>query len=419
MGEDTSMQGQLGQREEQLFVTLQKLLQIQATEVKGSLEEAAQLVADMLSADKVDIWLHEPEHQRLVALGVSDTVMGRRQRELGLDVLSLANKGRTVEVFQTGMVHLDGRVDEDEGELVGFKEGLGVRSTLAVPLLIAEERRGVLMVASANEDAFDEQDKHFLLSVAHWLGILTHRAQLVEQLTHDAAEQARRVAADTLLTMMAHDVRNYLTPIKGRIDLLQRRFTREKREQDLPELVAISKGMKRVDRLLRDLLDVARLEKGIFSLHKEFFNLTSLLEETIALFKTDAMEIELASPAEIAIFGDPEKLRQAVENLLSNAIKYAPKGTPVRIDVTVEGQEEMSWAVLRVSNQGKPIPESLQAHLFEPFVSGSTSTGLGLGLYLSNQIIQAHHGTLDVNSHAAAGTTFEMRLPVNYIDPEL
>src|SRR5207253_9814807 len=120
------------QRQDCLLTTLEGLLELPATEVKATLDQATSLIAEVLVADKVDVFFHDPASETLVALGTSDTPMGRRQRAIGMDRLSLANRGRTVEVFLTGTSYLTGHADQDPDVLAAAKVGLGVKSVIAV-----------------------------------------------------------------------------------------------------------------------------------------------------------------------------------------------------------------------------------------------------------------------------------------------
>src|SRR5690349_11486660 len=102
-----------GNRDRQLLVVLQRLLTLEPGDLSAAMTDAAQQVAEVLGADKVDIFFYLPAEQALVAEGTSDTPMGHRQRELGLDRLPLAGGGRTVEVFQTGQSHRADHLDRD------------------------------------------------------------------------------------------------------------------------------------------------------------------------------------------------------------------------------------------------------------------------------------------------------------------
>ena len=182
-----------------LLDTLQQLLALEATDLRVALAQAAHLVAGVLGVDKVDVLLHEAASDSLVALGTSDTPMGRREHELGLDRLPLAGGGQTVTAYQTGRSYLMRRVEAATGELKRITEELGVRSSIGTPLEVNGERRGVLLAASARPDRFDERDLRFLEAVSRWIGSVTHRAELVERLAERAAAEGfRRGAAEAL-----------------------------------------------------------------------------------------------------------------------------------------------------------------------------------------------------------------------------
>jgi two-component system, OmpR family, sensor kinase len=119
---------------DRLLTTLEQLLAIEATDLRDALTQVAQLLSEALAADKFDAFLYDPAVSTLVSLGVSDTPMGHHQRAAGLDRLPIANRGRTVQVFQTQTGYCTGHADQDPDELVGIVETLGVRSTVAVPL---------------------------------------------------------------------------------------------------------------------------------------------------------------------------------------------------------------------------------------------------------------------------------------------
>ena len=129
-------------RQDRLLATLERLLELPATEVKVTLGQAAQLIAEVLAADKVDIFFHDNTNETLVALGTSDTPMGRKQKAIGLDRLPMANGGRVVEVFLTGISHLTGHADQDPKELPGIKVSLGIRSSAITVLEAGTQHRG-------------------------------------------------------------------------------------------------------------------------------------------------------------------------------------------------------------------------------------------------------------------------------------
>ncbi len=112
-----------------LLTVLEQLLALDATELRTTLTRASQLLVEVLGADKVDVLLYEAASDSLVALGTSDTPMGRREHQLGLDCLPLAEGGRTVEVYRTGRPYLIRRVEDATGELQKITDQLGVCSS--------------------------------------------------------------------------------------------------------------------------------------------------------------------------------------------------------------------------------------------------------------------------------------------------
>src|SRR5262245_54410671 len=117
-----------------MLQTLQKLLSIDAVELQPALNQAATDVGDMMSADKVDVFLYEPERHSLQSFGASATPMAERQFALGMDRLQVVNGGLAVDVFNSGETTITGHADMEPGELPGMVRGLGVRSELIAPL---------------------------------------------------------------------------------------------------------------------------------------------------------------------------------------------------------------------------------------------------------------------------------------------
>jgi DNA-binding CsgD family transcriptional regulator len=184
--------------DDRLFDTLVSLLGIASPELRPALDRASDLVAEALGADKVDVFLHQAASDSLVALGTSRTPMGREQHRLGLDRQPLANGGRAAAVYLAGEPFLQARADEDPEELKGIVEGLGVRSGLFAPLDVGGQRRGVLQAVSAEPGRFAERDLRFLAAVAGWVGMVTLRAELSEELARQAERRGERRAGDEL-----------------------------------------------------------------------------------------------------------------------------------------------------------------------------------------------------------------------------
>lgn len=402
--------------EGRLLHTLQELLKLPTLGLSDALTAASQCIADALECDKVDAFLLDEAKQTLRAVGTSQTPMGELQHALGLDALALANGGRIAEVFTTGRSRLDGRVEQDPEELRGYVTGLGVRSSLAVPFDVDGVRRGVLSAVSAESEFFQLGDLMFLEAVASWVGIITQQAERVEQARRTEAERARRAGADEIITVLAHDLRNHLHPLLGRLQLL-RLHAEAGRVVEVRELETSVRSVQRLSRLTNDLLDLKRLDEGLFHLNLAAVDLTVIAKETAAGLATAAVPIQVSGADTLVVIADADRVRQALENLLSNAVKYSPAGKFVRVSVKAEN-ESRALAVLEVIDDGPGISPELLPRLFERYASSPDSPGLGLGLYLAHRIARAHGGDLTVHVTSGAGTCFRLELPVSVPESE-
>jgi signal transduction histidine kinase len=337
--------------------------------------------------------------------------MGRRQVALGLNRMALSNGGRAAEVFHRGEPYRSSHVDEDPEELPGVKHALGVRSALMVALDVDGVRRGVLQVDSAEPSRFTEEDLAFLGAVAQWVGLMLHRAELVERTAQDAAEQARQSTATELITILAHDLRAPLTPVDGYLAMIQQTAEREGQDQYLQYATRARRGVKRLERMLSDLLDTTRLEQGLFELTLEPVDLAVLVQETADLLRSPTALIEVRAPGYLVAEVDANRLRQALENLLSNALRHSPDGMAVIIELTTEQGTGGTVAVITVQDAGPGIAPDLLPRLFTRFASEGNTKGLGLGLYLARGIAVAHGGTLTVDSTPGKGASFRLELP--------
>lgn len=383
-----------------------------AMDLDEALNAAAQRIAEALACEKVDAFLLDESKQSLVALGTSDTPLGRRQKALGLDFLPLANGGRVVEVFKSGVGYLDNQVDRDPNELPGIVVGLGVRSSVCAALDVNGVRRGVLSAVSTQPNLFQPRDASFIEAAARWIGMLTYRAELATQAREAELEQGRRTGADEVITVLAHDMRNHLHPLMTRLQLMRVRAS----AGELISVIEIDKAtrsIRRLARLTEDLLDLRRLDEGLFTLNWAALDLVALARDTATSLATASVPVQVTGLDALTLVGDADRLHQALENLVSNAIKYSPSGKSVQIAVRVEpsgGGDER--AVIEVIDQGPGISPKMQGVLFERFVSDAKSPGLGLGLYLARRIAREHDGDLDVDSTPGVGSKFRLELPL-------
>jgi DNA-binding CsgD family transcriptional regulator len=189
-------------RGERLLAALERLLQIEATELSPALNQASQIAAETLGADKVDVFLYENDSDSLVAIGTSDTPMGRAQRRAGLHRQPLANNGPLSSVFETGRSHLTGHADREPGQPLSYTERLGIRSEMDCGLNVNSDRRGVVHCAAAAEERFDSEDLQFLEATSRWIGMVLHRTELFERLRAESYQDGRRAAAEELVSLL-------------------------------------------------------------------------------------------------------------------------------------------------------------------------------------------------------------------------
>lgn len=395
------------------FAMLERLLALPATDLKLALTRAADVIAQTLKADKVDVFLYDAQRDSLVAVGVSTQPLSQLQRRLGLDVLPISNGGRAAKVYQTGEIYCSGRVLEDDEELRGVKLGMKIQSAICAPLDVGEKRRGVVMVTSLKADFFTEQDGRLIGAIGRWIGLLVHRAELIDEVARNAVEHGRREVTQELVTVLAHDLRNYLSPIQLRLTGLQRRAEAERRQPDLDDITAAQSAAKRLGRMANDIIDLARLDQNLFQLTPQPVEITALVRDAAAALATPDIAVEVHAPEPMTVPADGARLRQCIDNLLSNAIRHSPRGGVVSVIVSRQASDQGPQALIEVSDQGPGIPPEVMPRLFHRFVKGETSSsGLGLGLYLAKRIAALHGGDLSADASAARGARFTLTLPL-------
>ena len=224
-------------------------------------------------------------------------------------------------------------------------------------------------------------------------------------------------AKDEFISFAAHELRTPLTALKGHAQILLRRAERAGwPESDQRSLRIIDGQVDRLNDLIGRLLDVSRIRLGRLQLSRQPTDLVALAREVAEELQVTTTVHTIRVHAEVPeLIGnwDPSALRQVLTNLIGNAIRYADPGP---IDVRVS--REAGQAVVRVTDYGPGIPPERQTRLFEAFRPGAAAEyrragGLGLGLYISRGIVEAHGGRMWVQSQVGVGSTFGFTLPLN------
>lgn len=395
-----------------LLHTLEQLFNLPAANLQVTMSRAADLISVALRAEKLDAFLYDPARDSLIAVGASNQPLSAKERRHGLDVLPLANGGRAVEVFRTGQTFVAGRLDRDEEEIRGVKEVLEIRSVIGVRVAVGDTPRGVMLVSAREADYFTAEDVHFAEIVARWLGYVTHRAELVERIAQSSVEAGRRAVADELVTVLAHDLRNYVSPLDMRLQLLRMRAVEEGRTADLDDLELALRSTARLSGLIANILDVARIDQGLFALDAEPIDLVSLVHDAASVLAPERGRVVVRAAEPIWVSADTMRIRQCLENLIANALRHSPKDAAVVVNVLRQHAHDGERARVDVIDEGPGVPDEARARMFERFVTGQRKQGgLGLGLYLGRRVARAHGGDLTVESAPGRGARFTLVLP--------
>ncbi|HEV2528211.1 MAG TPA: PAS domain S-box protein [Thermomicrobiales bacterium] len=254
-----------------------------------------------------------------------------------------------------------------------------------------------------------------------------HRAETEREQARLMAERAV-VARDHFLSIGAHELRTPVTSLKGTAQLLSRSIRMGRIEQE--RLERYSKGLvessERLELMVNELFDVGRLhlsESGPTAANLERIDLTKLITQAADRYWRARTFHRLTIQANQGppIMGDPHRIQQVIVNLVENALKYSAASTPVQVTLGFEP----GGALITVTDQGIGLPPGSEESIFEPFnraTNAATSTipGLGLGLYISQKIVEAHGGRLWAESAGVSqGTTMSLWLPVDEPDRPL
>jgi signal transduction histidine kinase/ActR/RegA family two-component response regulator len=275
-----------------------------------------------------------------------------------------------------------------------------------------------LRQALSAEQALAQEKERLATTLADMTRLEEARRQLLnrEHSARAAAEQANRLK-DQFLAVVSHELRTPLNAILGWAELLQSGKLDHAKGDRASR--AILESAKRQAQLIDELLDVARIMSGKLRLERSTVDLIEIAESAVAVVQPviEAKHIHVdieSTPGLSTVFGDSSRLQQVIWNLLSNAVKFTSEGGTVRVRLhAAAGRAEMV-----VADSGPGIPAEFLPHVFEPFRQADASTtrthaGLGLGLSIVKQIVEAHGGTVTAeNNPVGRGAIFTVRLPI-------
>jgi PAS domain S-box-containing protein len=302
--------------------------------------------------------------------------------------------------------------DEDVRELT---RELGLSSLLATPLRFHQEQIGVLRVGYARPRQMLPDDLKLLQVAADEIAIAIENARLYER----SLEQVRKLEAERrireqFVATLSHDLRGPLTAVQMSAHLLIRNPGDAEHASRLAHRVL--DNITRADKMIRDLLDASRLRAGhrlpLEIAHCDLREVLGMVCDDFASVHGQQCRFEAQGATEG--YWSPDALRRIVENLLTNAAKYGAPGAPICVRVR-GGSGEVEFEVNN-KLKGKPLTPEERALLFEPFMrtraaEASGKVGWGLGLALVQGLVEAHGGSVAVESSEERGTRFLIRLP--------
>lgn len=268
-------------------------------------------------------------------------------------------------------------------------ETLGVNRFAAVPLIVQGSIVGALQVSSKSAGGWTPERRSFLLRIADQVSLPIANALQYEQL-----QEAYRLR-DEGVRAISHEIRTPLTSIKGFAQLAVRQLARGgvSEEQLRDSLNEINEAAERLTNLAQHMLSASSLEEGLSRIHTESCTLSGVIRDAVREFKRQELpvRVRVQRAAAAKVQCDPTLIRQVIWNLLSNAVKYSPQGGEVVIAATASGGQ----ARVCVTDSGPGVPPREQKRLFEKFHRGAGSSapgrsGLGLGLYVAQQVMEAH-----------------------------
>ena len=293
-----------------------------------------------------------------------------------------------------------------------------------LPLDIPDEKGTIQnLFVNVGYHAFRDPDGTIkgILAVLQDVTEQVHARRKVERLAADLQTAVR--VRDEFLSIASHELKTPITSLKLQLQMTQRQVRPEQGLSPSPEKLAkvldISTiQVNRLTSLVEDLLDVTRINEGKLSFNYEETDLSRLVkdivEELAETMRATKCTLRVHAPAPVVVSCDRARIEQVIINLLSNAMKYGA-GQPIEISSSLGSKS----ATLTVKDFGMGIPKDKQEKIFGRFeraVDSRNISGLGLGLYISREIIEAHRGSIRVESEPGKGSTFTIEIPIHAED---
>ena len=291
---------------------------------------------------------------------------------------------------------------------------LSTAQALYVPLKAPIRCRGAVAIQPRDWSALEEPDgKRLLEACCASIAVALERIHFAEVAQETLVRMEGERLRNSLLAAVSHDLRTPLTAIRGLAETLE--YGTELSPDERTEIAsAIRNQAEGLQRVITNLLDLARMQSAGIHLNKEWHSLDEIVGSALSRLgpALGAREIRTDLPPDLPLLEvDASLIERVLVNLLDNALKYTPANTSILIGAEAFGQSMYCF----VEDRGPGLPSGNPEHFFEPFVRGqkeSAISGVGLGLALSRNIVEAHGGTIRAEAAQPTGTRFEIRLPL-------
>ena len=334
-------------------------------------------------------------------------------------------------LLRTGQPELISNVSQDvlahiqvHPDMLDILTELALKSYMGVPLIAHGRIIGAITFSSVQPSReYTKADLYFAQELARRIASALDNVHLYRQAQAEIRERKNVEEAlresearkDEFISMASHELKTPLTSLKGFTNLLQRRLTKQGDKQALHFLARMEEQLDKLTKLVSELLDVTKMQTGKLEFREERFFLNELVRETLENLQgtTETHHLQLEEVTDVQVPGDKDRLGQVLINLLTNAIKYSPEADTIIVRVSSDEHN----GIVSVQDFGIGIAETHQEKIFERFyqvndATEKTFSGLGIGLYISNEIVKRHHGRLWVKSAKGAGATFYVSLPL-------
>ena len=390
------LRGRVGRhrRRYEILVTIQRTLADEAP-LELSLARLRAALADRLRVDEIALVARDGEHL---------AVAGGGRVAAGSLVARVLDSGEPAFVSDAG-------------------HDVRPRRAFATPLMSSGRAVGVLAVERTGEIRVGERAA--LEAIGAHVGVALENARLVSRQRRFAAELEERVAAarreleeldrakSAFVAIASHELRTPLTALQGFSEILALRRLPPEEVTRLAEVMR--REARRLGRIVSDLLDLSRIERGLEpALCRIPVKIEPTIDATVDLFRQGTATHLITTECEPSlpiVDADPDALERVLTNLISNAIKYSPSGSTVRV-----GARALAGGVaIEVADAGRGIPAEVVHRVFEPYYrvpdAAGVARGTGIGLAVVKALVEAHGGTVRVDSAPAIGTRVTVVLP--------